>query len=165
MLIDKYAVDVEIHSNSDAIEDFPREYAKLKEEEQQANGLDLLETKRNLDTIKKNKYIFNMISPKRLNKLFNIIHEKEKRIQHVLRKLNLLIFDDVIKNSYIKNLLDLPFLQQHFNSEIKDFLQVIDNKIEVTDKFIDYLSNQSDYYTFHNPRIDILKEKINDVSF
>ena len=48
MLIDKYAVDVEIHSNSDAIEDFPREYAKLKEEEQQANGLDLLETKHNL---------------------------------------------------------------------------------------------------------------------
>ena len=162
MFIDKNTVHEDINYNRNIIENFPREDVKIKQE-QQVNGFNL-NTKRNLVSINENKYIFNMMSPKRLNKLFNIIHEKEKQIELVLRKLNLIIFDDIIKYIDSNNMLALPLAQQYFKSEIKDFLQVIGNKIQITNKFIDYLNNQSDYYSFYNPRVSILKQKINDVS-
>ncbi len=161
MFIDKNTVHEDINYNSNIIENFEKEDAKIKQEQQVGVNLS---TKRNLVSINENKYIFNMTLPNRLNKLFNIIHEKEKQIELVLRKLNLIIFDDIIKYIDSNNLLALPLAQQYFNSEIRDFLRVIGNKIQITNKFIDYLNNQSDYYSFYNPRKSILKQKINDVS-
>jgi len=106
------------------------------------------------------KYIFDMSTPNRLNKLFDIIYEKERKIELTLRKLELLVFEDLISD----NQLALPPSFKDFNSEIKDFLKVVDKKVQASPKFMQYLNFQSDLHTFQNPRKNILKRKIIDVS-
>ncbi len=101
------------------------------------------------------KYIFDMSTPNRLNKLFDIIYEKERKIELTLRKLELLVFEDLISD----NQLALPPSFKDFNSEIKDFLQVVDKKVQATPKFMQYLNFQSDLHTFQNPRKNILKRE------
>jgi hypothetical protein len=114
----------------------------------------------NSSSRKDHKYIIDMSSPNRLNKLFDIIHEKERKIELALRNLELLVFEDLISD----NQLALPPSFKDFNSEIKDFLQVVDKKVQATPKFMQYLNFQSDLHTFQNPRKNILKRKIIDVS-
>ena len=109
---------------------------------------------------KENKYFFNMSTPHRLNKLFDIIYEKEKVIESTLRKLDLVVFEDIIKDD--QSALPLPF--KMFKYEINEFLKVDDKKVRATTKFADFLSNQSDYYTFKNPRKNIIKTKMSNVS-
>jgi hypothetical protein len=106
-----------------------------------------------------NSYFFNMTSPDRLNRLFDIILEKEKKIEHTLRQLEILVFQDLIN----ENQQALPSSFKSYNREIKDFLQVFDKKIRVTSKFLEYLNSQSDFHSFQNPRKNILKRKINNV--
>jgi len=106
-----------------------------------------------------NSYIFNMTSPHRLNRLFDIILEREKYIEHTLRQLEILVFQDLINDNHQA----LPSSFKGYNREIKDFLQVLDKKIRVTSKFLEYLNSQSDFHSFQNPRKNILKRKIIDV--
>ena len=100
-----------------------------------------------------------MTSPDRLNRLFDIISEREIYIEHTLRQLEILVFQDLIND----NQQALPTSFKGYKREIKDFLQVLDKKIRVTSKFLEYLNSQSDFHSFQNPRKNILKRKINDV--
>ncbi len=71
----------------------------------------------------------------------------------------ILVFQDLINDNHQA----LPSSFKGYNREIKDFLQVLDKKIRVTSKFLEYLNSQSDFHSFQNPRKNILKRKIIDV--
>jgi hypothetical protein len=119
------------------------------------------ETKFNISNPKWKKkeneqFIFNMDSPHRLNKLFDLVYEKEKKIEPVLRKLGLVVFDDLINDKL--SLLPLSF--NEFRTEIPSFLQIVDRKVKATPKFIQFLNEQSNFYSFANPRKNVERSKI-----
>jgi len=163
IFISKSAVYEELNTNNNIVQHLPIQTLN-KTTELQNKELNQVRTEFNLVGTKADKYIFDMTSPKRLNKLFDIIYEKEKKIEQILRKLKLVVFSDLV--NYIDNgnrLTPSPFYKA-FDSEIKEFLQVIEKRVRVTSKFVEYLYNQSELHTFYNPRKSILKQKINNVS-
>ena len=111
-------------------------------------------------TSKDDKYIFDMASSSRLNRLFDILYAKEKHIEPTLRSLDLVVFEDLIQNK-----LDaLPESFREFSNEIDTYLDVVDQKVRVTPEFVDFLYEQSNYNTFAHPRKNIEKKRITEVS-
>ena len=94
------------------------------------------------------KYIFP-IEANRINKLFRILIDKEKDYVTVLDKLELPSFQKIKNNEKIKN-----FKYNYYS-------KVINNNVVASDKFLNYLNNLSDIYSF-NPRKNVLRLKILD---
>ena len=76
------------------------------------------------------------ISTQRINKLFDILHEKEKRYGEVLSSLGLPLFDNLIKKK------QQPVLDNFTLEEIL-YLKVVDNRVRATDQFVNFLYNVS----------------------
>ena len=100
----------------------------------------------------KNEYSLEL-STQRINKLFDILLEKEKKFLPVLTKLNVLIFDNLINGN--KQAFDVEF-----NQEKKEYLKIVNSKVEITDKFIEYLYSISNKHSLFEPRKNISKFKL-----
>lgn len=100
------------------------------------------------------KYILD-ISKERINKLFDILHDKEKLFSGVFKSLGLIVFDNLISGN------DEPALKD-FSREKERFLKVVDNRVTVTDEFVSYLHNLSDYYSFEHPRNTVKRSKLSE---
>lgn len=80
------------------------------------------------------------ISTERINKLFDILHEKEKLYGEILVSLDLLIFENLISGENDKTVF------KNFSSEKNRYLKVVDNRIRATEEFVEYLYNVSSIY-------------------
>lgn len=98
------------------------------------------------------RYILD-ISKERINKLFDILHDKEKLFSGVFKSLGLIVFDNLISGN------DEPALKD-YSREKERFLKVVDNRVTVTDEFVSYLHNLSDYYSFEHPRNTVKRSKL-----
>lgn len=103
------------------------------------------------------KYI-QEISADRINRLFNILLDKETRFEKAFKELDVLLFKNLINKN------PMPAFK-NFTEEIDKYLTVTDNRVTVTDEFVKYLNDLSDEHSFRNPRdrLDVapLKEVIN----
>lgn len=77
------------------------------------------------------------ISTRRINKLFDILHDKEKLYREILAFLDVMIFENDING---KN--DQP-VWENIISEKSRYLKVVDNRIRATEEFVGYLYNVS----------------------
>ena len=114
-----------------------RRLEKLSSKNQELNSSSDISTK-------KKKYIFDMESSDRINRLLDIIYEKEKHIEPTLRSLDLLVFEDLIQNKHDS----LPSSFKTFSRELDDYLEVVEDKVQITQKFVKFLSEQSDNHSF-----------------
>lgn len=85
------------------------------------------------------------LSTQRLNKLFDILHDKEERYMEILASLDLLIFDNIINKK--KN----DSVWKSIGQEKNLYLKVVDKRLRVTKKFIKYLYNLSNFYLAEKP--------------
>jgi hypothetical protein len=94
----------------------------------------------------------------RINKLFDVLFEKEKRYKSVLSSLNVLLFENLVNEKEDASLMD-------FANEAKLFLKVLDKRVTVTNEFnyYNYQTNMSNYYTYKNPRDKIKKYAVIEV--
>jgi hypothetical protein len=81
------------------------------------------------------------ISAQRLNKLLDILHEKEKTLGWAMRHLGLLMFDNITQDT-------------------DGFLTRVDQHVRVTDPFLRYLHNITDFYVLKRRRNVIQKRPI-----
>ena len=79
----------------------------------------------------------NKISTDRLNKLFNILKEKEAIYGDILKSFDLVSFSDLINENKI-------------NSEFEDYIQLKDNNVVATEYLINYLKTKSHIQTERN---------------
>jgi hypothetical protein len=75
----------------------------------------------------------------RLNNLFDLLTIKEAHHQNILERLNLLSFKK-LANGIISN--------EYYQNEIKEYLDLNENNVKANNKFIKYLNNISEYYSF-----------------
>lgn len=99
-----------------------------------------------------NEYALEL-STQRINKLFAILHEKEKNLNDVFSKLGILMFENLINGKE-----DLTLDQ--FEQEKKQYLKIVDDKIEVTKEFIDYLYSISNNHSYIKPRNNVMKYEL-----
>ena len=91
----------------------------------------------------------------RLNDLFDILSSKEDYYQDVLGKLNLISFKELVNGANSN---------QYYQREIDQYLDLNSNTIKANDKFIKYLNNKSEYYSFKlEKKIDQQKFNKNDI--
>jgi hypothetical protein len=102
------------------------------------------------------EYIMD-VSALRINKLFDILSEKEKNYKPVLASLNVLMFENLINEKEDAALADFAYQK-------KQFLKVVDKKVSVTNEFVEFLTNMSNYYTYKRPRNKIEKYTVIEVS-
>lgn len=116
------------------------------------------ENEKNPDNNNKPYKIENImeVNALRINKLFDILFEKEKLYKSVLSSLNVLLFENLVNEKEDVALMD-------FANEAELFLKVVDKRVTVTNEFIDYLTNMSNYYTYKNPRDKIEKYTVIEV--
>ncbi len=79
----------------------------------------------------------NKISADRLNKLFDILKEKEAIYQDVLENFNFLSFRNLLNN-------------QKISTDYKDYIRLKDNNVVATEYFIEYLKKKSHIQTRRN---------------
>jgi hypothetical protein len=104
-----------------------------------------------------NDYILN-ISSTRLNKLFDILNQKENEKNNYLlqNKLGLISFKDLISSKA-----DLS--ANYFSNEIKNYLKVVDDRVMVNDNFIEYLYDISNHFSIQNPRNTVNRAQFSEV--
>jgi hypothetical protein len=94
-------------------------------------------TQFHLETIQKEENFINKISIERLNKLFQILFDNEQKqhpkLTQILKQLEVISFNNLIKTN-----------------QNGDYFQIIDNKVQIQQKFIDNLISMSNFYSFHN---------------
>lgn len=93
------------------------------------------------------------VSAQRINRLFDILLEKEKQYNSVMKDLGLILFENLINEKGDSTLGKFP-------NEVKKFLKITNNRVRVNNKFIRFLHNISYFYTFKQPRIEIKKFKV-----
>jgi hypothetical protein len=98
------------------------------------------------------------ISSERINKLFDILYEKEKKYASVMKSLGILLFENLIGNAPDAAL-------ENFSKERSDFLKIVDSRVRITEKFLVHLYNLSDFYSFNNERDIITRRKIDKVFY
>lgn len=96
-----------------------------------------------------NKYVFELTT-ERINQLFEILHEKEKKFSTVLNKLNVLMFENLVNGKSDPALVG-------FDREINEYFRVVEQKVEVTNKFVDFLYSISNTHSFIKPRNNVTK--------
>lgn len=97
------------------------------------------------------------LSADRINSLFEVLYTHERKMSDVMSKLGLLMFENLVKRRRD------PVMEM-FAREREEFLDVSDNRVQVTYKFVDFLYNISDFYIFNHPRSIIIKKKLEKVS-
>jgi hypothetical protein len=98
------------------------------------------------------------ISSERMNRLFDILYEKEKKYGEIFDELNVASFQRLIdgRGDQDKSLIK-------FKEERDKFLKVENGKVRTTEKFLDFLHEKSDMHTFDNPRDDVVKAIVEKV--
>lgn len=94
------------------------------------------------------------LTKKRIERLINKLLEKEKIFSKEMKQLGLIMFENLIEDKDNKKEKD----------EQSEFLKVDGNLLTITENFIKYLHNLSDFYSFKNPRNNIKKLKFNTVT-
>lgn len=113
-----------------------------------------------INSVHMNEYITDIsVSARRMNSLFAILLEKEKRYKSAMENLGLVLFENMINGKQDSAL-------EKFPDETKKFLKIEDNRVKVTDEFISFLHNISDFYTFKRPKQrEIKKMRVTSVTF
>jgi len=88
------------------------------------------------NSYRENDYL-NKISADRLNKLFDILKEKEAIYQDVLENFDFLSFRNLLNN-------------QKISTDYKDYIRLKDNNVVATEYFIEYLKTKSHIQTRRN---------------
>lgn len=105
----------------------------------------------------KSKDYLIKLSSQRIERLFQILHDKEKNFSQLMNHLGLFMFENLINGKE-----DLAF--KGYEHDRDRFLEVVENRVRVSDIFINYLVNLSDFYSFKNPRNYIKRYTFNEVS-
>lgn len=109
------------------------------------------------------------IQANRLNNLFRILENKELDFLNLDKALNLPSFDRIKQflktNNSNQNDINIGFYQD----EIRIYLKLSSNlnNLQVTNQFVEYLTNKSEYYSFNHPRQTLEKYglKVNFIFF
>jgi hypothetical protein len=96
-----------------------------------------------------NKYVFELTT-ERIDQFFEILHEKEKKFSTVLNKLNVLMFENLVNGKSDPALVG-------FDREINEYFRVVEQKVEVTNEFVDFLYSISNTHSFIKPRNNVPK--------
>ena len=97
------------------------------------------------------------ITAERLNRLFDIIMEKEKVYGPILKGLGVASFQDLVDGKPV------PALDR-FAGQRDEFLAVENGRVRATDKLIAYLLRQSEKHSFESPREFVEKARVEKVS-
>jgi hypothetical protein len=97
------------------------------------------------------------INTQRLNKLFDIMLEKEKGLEVIFKSLNLFVFRDMIENKTSSD------AYKEFGYELNNYLKVEQGKVRVTQSFVEFLNEISKKYSFDNPRNNVEKKRLSEV--
>ena len=120
-------------------------------------------TKRPLDIQSDGKISFNSdaylveITSLRIERLFKILLEKEKNFTEFMNHLGLVMFENLVDGKQ-----DSAF--KGYENDRDLFLKVVDNRVRVTNSFMNYLFNLSEFYSFKNPRNHIKRSTFKGVS-
>lgn len=93
----------------------------------------------------------------RIERLFKILLEKEKNFTELMNHLGLVMFENLIDGKQ-----DSAF--KGYENDRDLFLKVVDNRVRVTNSFMNYLFNLSEFYSFKNPRNHIKRSTFKWVS-
>ena len=93
------------------------------------------------------------LSTKRLNKLFKILHEKEKEFKHSLDELRVLSFSDLIK----KRLNDSN-IKFELKNDVEKYIEIENNEVKAKRQLSVYLSKLSKLYSFNYSSHPIRKQ-------
>ena len=91
----------------------------------------------------------NKLSSERINKLFNVLTEKELIYKDTLNNFDVLSFTDLLESNN----------KEFYNSDIQNFLAIKNNTIVTTEYFIDYLKAKSHNMSFIN---HVNKDRLNN---
>ena len=94
-----------------------------------------------------NRFLIEL-SETRLNRLFGILHKKEKAFKQSLEDLQVLSFSDLI-NEGINN----SNLKFGIKNDIVKYIEIQNQEIKVKKKFVADLINKSIFYSFEKSRI------------
>lgn len=120
-------------------------------------------TKRPQDIQSDGKISFNSdaylveLTSLRIERLFKILLEKEKNFTELMNRLGLVMFENLVDDKQ-----DSSF--KGYENERDLFLKVVDNRVRVTNSFMNYLFNLSEFYSFKNPRNHIKRSTFKGVS-
>jgi hypothetical protein len=98
------------------------------------------------------------INTARLNRLFDILLEKERVFEEIFQDLSVISFRKLVDGRA-----DSDETLSKFNQERERFLQVDNGKVTATEDFISYLKEMSNKHSFVNPRNYVTKSKIIEV--
>lgn len=110
---------------------------------------------RRLNSVATSTRFVNEISEERLNKLLRVLQQRESDIRPDLQSyLGLISFDDIRNELTIEN----------NQTRIGEFLTLaeVNRTVQVTPKFVKYLRNMSEFFSFVRPRNDFVLETIRD---
>ncbi len=100
----------------------------------------------------------NNVTVERLNRLFDILLEREKVYGHVLDELHVASFQQLIDGDF-----NSDKALAEFKDEQENFLKIENGKVTAAEKFIEFLIAKSDFYSFDSPRDFVFKAKIDKV--
>ncbi len=103
------------------------------------------------------KYIIE-IKEHKLNKLFEILQDKEKQYGHLLDELDLVSFAQFANNKKTNSL-------GKYSSQAEKYLMVNGNRVMVNEQYVTYLKNKSEYFLTASSRSNIQRKKILNVNF
>ncbi|RMZ94245.1 hypothetical protein BpHYR1_015836, partial [Brachionus plicatilis] len=100
------------------------------------------------------RYILDL-SIHRLNRLFSILMQKEKKYESVIKHVELISFSDFLSSK------ENSILFKNYPVESEFFLTTSnDGSIKANENFVKYLYNKTKTHSFDRPRNDVLKSKI-----
>jgi hypothetical protein len=98
------------------------------------------------------------VTPERINRLFDILYQKERVYSEIFDELEVASFQKLIDGQG-----DADKALTKFKLEREKLLKVEAGKVRATEKFLDYLHEKSDLYTFDSPRDEVVKAKVEKV--
>jgi hypothetical protein len=112
--------------------------------------------------VKSNESLILDLSADRLNKLFDILHDKERKYSSVMKNLQLFMFEDLVSSNNKPKANDE---QKMFPNETSEFLKVLGNRVRVTNKYLNYLNNITEFYSFKSySTLNMTKRQIEKVN-
>jgi hypothetical protein len=97
------------------------------------------------------------ISLERMNRLFDILYEKEKTYADILSDLNVVSFQKLFNGEADKAL-------DGFEEESNAYLKIENSKVRASKMFLKILHKKSSLHTFRAPRDKVVKAKVEEVN-